>query len=149
MTAPWYPPGEGWVEWAGGENPVPGKMVNWLLRHERAHETYDPFIARSEHVFSEKKTTQKELSVVAYRVVTPAPTPSADRDALFGEMEAVIEEGRRAIGDHYAPNDCYATGPLTGDPIRDLVECPACTFINMYDAYKARAVLAKVREASK
>jgi hypothetical protein len=72
-----------------------------------------------------------------------------NRDALFGEMVAVIEEGRRAIGDHYAPNDCYATGPLTGDPIRDLVECPACTFINMYDAYKSRAVLAKVREAGK
>lgn len=49
---------------------------------------------------------------------------------------AVLEEGRRAIGDHFAPNDCYATGPLTGDPIRDLVQCPACSFIAMYDAAK-------------
>lgn len=47
---------------------------------------------------------------------------------------AALHEGRRAIGDHFAPNDCYATGPLTGDPIRDLVECPACSFIAMYDA---------------
>ena len=47
-----------------------------------------------------------------------------------------LEEGRRAIGDHYAPHDCYATGPLTGDSIRDLVQCPACSFIAMYDAIK-------------
>lgn len=50
-----------------------------------------------------------------------------------------LEEGRRAIGDHSAPNDCYATGPLTGDPIRDLVECPACSFIAKYE--RARAAL--------
>jgi hypothetical protein len=43
-----------------------------------------------------------------------------------------LEEARRAIGDHYAPNDCYATGPMTGDVIRDLIQCPACSAINMY-----------------
>ena len=50
------------------------------------------------------------------------------------ELAKVLEEARRAIGDHSAPDDCYATGPLTGDPIRDLVQCPACSFIAMYDA---------------
>lgn len=39
----------------------------------------------------------------------------------------VLNEGVRAIGDHNAPSDCYATGPLTGNHIRDLVECPACS----------------------
>ena len=53
----------------------------------------------------------------------------AERDAL----RKVITEGRRAIGDHFAPHDCYATGPMTGDPIRDLVQCPACSFIAMHD----------------
>ncbi len=48
---------------------------------------------------------------------------------------AVLDEARRAIGEHYAPDDCYATGPLTGDPIRDLVQCPACSFIAMHDEY--------------
>lgn len=48
---------------------------------------------------------------------------------------AVLDEARRAIGDHFAPNDCYATGPSTGDPFRDLVQCPACSFISMYDEY--------------
>jgi hypothetical protein len=53
------------------------------------------------------------------------------------DKDALIEAGLRAIGDHWAPNDCYATGPLTGDPIRDLVECPACSFLAMYERYKA------------
>lgn len=55
-------------------------------------------------------------------------------------MREALNEGRRAIGDHYAPNDCYATGPLTGDPHRDLVECPACSFIKMYEAVVPEAL---------
>jgi hypothetical protein len=52
----------------------------------------------------------------------------------IAELEAVLVEARRAIGDHHAPSDCYATGPLTGDSYRDLAQCPACTFIAMHDA---------------
>jgi hypothetical protein len=48
-----------------------------------------------------------------------------------------LREARRAIGDHNAPSDCYATGPLTGDPYRDLVECPACSAIAKIDAVLA------------
>jgi hypothetical protein len=59
--------------------------------------------------------------------------------ASHGRMTAALHEGRRAIGDHWAPNDCYATGPVTGDSIRDLVECPACSFIADYDAAIAKA----------
>jgi hypothetical protein len=51
------------------------------------------------------------------------------RDVLIERLYAALEEARRAIGDHFAPNDCYATGPLTGHRVRDLVECPACSFI--------------------
>jgi hypothetical protein len=60
-------------------------------------------------------------------------------DALTAQLLAALQEGRRAVGDHWAPNDCYATGPLTGDGFRDLVECPACSFIAMYDAAIAKA----------
>lgn len=64
------------------------------------------------------------------------------------DMFECLEEARRAIGDHNAPADCYATGPITGDPIRDLVQCPACSFISMHDAVKARiAERAKVPAA--
>ena len=55
------------------------------------------------------------------------------------ELLEVLKEGRRAIGDHYAPSDCYATGPITGDPFLDLVQCPACSFILKYDAFIAKA----------
>lgn len=72
-------------------------------------------------------------------MVTPPPmTDPAKAEKTIRELFAALEEGRRAIGDHWAPNDCYATGPCTGDPIRDLVECPACSFIAMYDEVKAR-----------
>lgn len=38
----------------------------------------------------------------------------------------LIEAAKMANGDHSAPHDCYATGPLTGDPVMDLVVCPGC-----------------------
>lgn len=50
----------------------------------------------------------------------------------------VLREGRRAIGDHSAPDDCYATGPVTGNAYRDLIECPACSFIAAYDEALSR-----------
>lgn len=55
------------------------------------------------------------------------------------DLLASLREGRHAIGEHQPPDDCYATGPLTGDPIRDLVQCPACTFIAMYEKAVAKA----------
>lgn len=57
-------------------------------------------------------------------------------------LVAAIHEGRRAIGEHSAPHDCYATGPVTGDTFRDLVQCPACSFIAAYDTALASQVLA-------
>ena len=58
---------------------------------------------------------------------------------LIRDLMATLHEGRRAIGEHHAPDDCYATGPLIGNHFRDLIECPACSFIAMYDEVKARA----------
>ena len=55
-------------------------------------------------------------------------------EARIATLPEALKEGRRAIGDHFAPHDCYATGPLTGDTFRDLVQCPACSFIAEYDA---------------
>ena len=42
---------------------------------------------------------------------------------------------------HQAPGDCFATGPLTGDPIKDLVLCPGCEAQR-----EARALLAGGKE---
>lgn len=62
---------------------------------------------------------------------------------LTKRLIEALHEGRRAIGDHSAPNDCYATGPLTGDTYRDLIQCPACSFIGVYEA-----VLIEAKEAA-
>lgn len=51
----------------------------------------------------------------------------------IAELEAGLLEARRAIGDHYTPDHCYATGPITGNYFRDFVECPACSFIKHYE----------------
>lgn len=58
----------------------------------------------------------------------------AESDPLRAQLVEALKEGRRAIGTHDAPHDCYATGPMTGNEYRDLVECPACSFIEMHDA---------------
>ncbi len=37
---------------------------------------------------------------------------------------------------HSAPHDCFATGPLTGDPVRDLLVCPGCRAKKLGDGLK-------------
>jgi hypothetical protein len=79
--------------------------------------------------------------------VWPVMAANARLIAAAPEMIECLDEGRRAIGDHNAQADCYATGPLTGDPFRDLVQCPACSFISMYDAVKAKIAGAAIAKA--
>lgn len=77
-----------------------------------------------------------------YFVPVPAARPGATkyvRGDVVADLLEALKEGRRAVGDHFAPNDCYATGPMTGGPIRDLVQCPACSFIAMHDEVLAKA----------
>lgn len=78
----------------------------------------------------------------------PCGYPRATHSQMLGnaalfiaapDMLNALVEGRRAIGDHFAPDDCYATGPITGDGFRDLVQCPACSFIAMYEDAIAKA----------
>ena len=82
-------------------------------------------------------TTANKIRVLANVHIEPGNESDAANARLIAAAPEVIEvlkEGRRAIGDHWAPNDCYATGPITGDSYRDLVQCPACSFIGMYEA---------------
>ena len=79
------------------------------------------------------------LSPAGRKIIAMMNANAVEAADLIKEMRAALAEGRRAIGDHWAPSDCYATGPLTGDPIRDLIECPACSFIAKYDAALKRA----------
>lgn len=56
-------------------------------------------------------------------------------------LRRVIEAAERSQGDHFAPDDCFATGPSTGNPWADLVACPGCVQQNEIEA--ARALLPK------
>lgn len=58
--------------------------------------------------------------------------PSCDCvECYIDKLEKLVQAADRAVGVHNAPSECYATGPMTGDPIADLVECPACTYLAM------------------
>ena len=52
--------------------------------------------------------------------------------AELAALEAELAAMRRALlayteaYPHDAPGDCFATGPMTGNPILDLVVCPGC-----------------------
>lgn len=62
---PWLPEGEGWIEWSGGENPVPGAKVQWVTECERRYRHSRPAIAASEAL-------NWGEGIVAYRVEEPA-----------------------------------------------------------------------------
>ena len=65
----------------------------------------------------------------------------AEALAACKTKDELIEKFSRAIGDHHAPNDCYATGPLTGNDFLDLVQCPACSAIASYEEALAKGEL--------
>lgn len=49
-----------------------------------------------------------------------------DWDAAIAAVADLVAAAKLVNADHSAPHDCYATGPLTGDPFLDLVRCPGC-----------------------
>lgn len=53
---------------------------------------------------------------------------AAYKTGLEAEIARLREALKAYVGAylHDAPNDCFATGPLTGDPYQDIVACPGC-----------------------
>ncbi len=60
------------------------------------------------------------------------------------------EQLKRVVGWHSAPNDCYVTGPMTGNAVVDLVSCPSCEALAMLekpaDSTALDKMLAEARE---
>ena len=76
------------------------------------------------------------------------------RNQRIAELEAALHESYHTIGElrgeveqlvtalqiardalvHSAPEDCWATGPMLGDLMADLVVCPGCTALARIDA---------------
>lgn len=136
QNTPWYPPGEGWVEWHGGENPVSGAVVQVLLQYERAEQDASDSPAPSDEWDWDHKE-DAECRIVAYRVVTPAPS-TVDR-ALFDEMV----EALAAVMDNMPVAAEWANGVSTVQySDQEWDELRAASDL-------ARAVLAKAREAGK
>lgn len=75
---------------------------------------------------------------VCGRIVDSLSQKIANLESERSELIELIELMRLAIGEHNAPNDCYSTGPLSGNPVSDLVACPACSAIAKYDAVMRR-----------
>lgn len=46
--------------------------------------------------------------------------------AAHDALAELIAAAKLVNAGHTAPHDCYATGPMTGDPFLDLVRCPGC-----------------------
>lgn len=90
--------------------PFMGRMDGWYLGKDRFDDLLVQAFARHR-----EQSTQPLIEII-YRL---------------------MEAGERAIGVHFAPDDCYATGPLTGNPIADLVACPGCVLLNEIGAARA------------
>lgn len=87
-----------------------------------------------------------EIGALRARLLASAPdlldtiqSLRREKEALREGLKRVIEAAERSLGDHIAPHDCFATGPLTGNPIADLVACPGCG--QLAEIEDARALL--------
>ena len=69
-------------------------------------------------------------------------TRSEDRQRLIAAAPEMLEALRiaEAALTHVRPESCWATGPLTGDPIADLIVCPGCRALHAIDTAIAKAV---------
>ncbi len=70
------------------------------------------------------------------RLIAQAPKLKEQRDELLEACEAA-----KIALYHPAPSGCWVTGPLTGDPIEDLVICPGCRAL-----MKIEDALTKIKE---
>jgi hypothetical protein len=73
------------------------------------------------------------------------PTVTAEQITSYREQATKIEKQRDellaalrdVIGSHFAPNDCYSTGPMMGNAVYDLVRCPSCCGLSLIEEIEA------------
>lgn len=54
------------------------------------------------------------------------------REVIMRGAARALRLAREALL-HDVPGSCWATGPLTGDPVEDLVVCPGCRALDAID----------------
>ena len=78
----------------------------------------------------------EELETLRQAAVTASGIVNEENNRLRSENEALraaLRQAKIALY-HEVPSGCWATGPMTGDMITDLVECPGCKVIAAADA---------------
>lgn len=124
------------------DNEVDEKVIEavaWQCRTEYSvwdectKEKHDHIVATG-HYGSPTSAKAEARALVPAATVAELRARADPAERRVGELEKLMAAARRAIGDHHAPNDCYATGPLTGDEFLDLVQCPDCAFLEQHEA---------------
>lgn len=85
-------------------------------------------------------SSKKAAELRAARIVADHNALRSLNPEAVGKVVEALEAYIQAYP-HNAPNDCFATGPLTGDPLQDNLMCPGC----IADS-KARAALRDLKE---
>ncbi len=107
-------------------------------------------LTAGEYTFAEKRylnETYAPRPTALYTADQLAEAYEAGKLEQAAQIEMLKAQMLRIIGEHYAPNDCYSTGPLHGD-FRDH-SCPSCEGLEMLSAIQDQALeqfAAKVRE---
>ena len=107
------------------------KMVSDTPRTNAARQDeHDPYMA----VASECSKMECELNTAHESLLYARGIHIQKQIALdkanhrIKRLEEAVEAYRTAYtpDGHFAPHDCFSTGPKTGNPIEDLVACPGC-----------------------
>ena len=78
-----------WIEWHGGENPVPGAMVEVKLRMDDGGPRHEPTASSDRYRWNHLKTDDhaSNADIIAYRVVSPAPVTDLWKDLSLSRIE--------------------------------------------------------------
>lgn len=67
-----------WIDWHGGENPVPGQMVNWQTRNEPNRDDCETAVPSEVLDWSRPPRQAGNPPVIAYRLARPATSAASE-----------------------------------------------------------------------
>lgn len=91
-------------------------------------------IAALRELYDAAQTDPNQRFPLALAAVSALPALLDRLERAERDSQRFRSQLERVVGVHNAPNDCYATGPMTGDEYLDLVSCPSCEAVAMLSA---------------
>jgi hypothetical protein len=116
-------------------NPEQAPRELWVVAHDDQSISGDAYYSEEDARSCTERLREAGYinnEIVHLREVDP------EADKLRGEMLEALKVGKEALA-HDAPGSCWATGPLTGNYIEDLIVCPGCRAIASIEAAIAKA----------